>query len=371
MEILNQTPRLLLERGNDELGWKLEELTSGQSAGVQQLTVHCGQKQLVVLPTRGMGLWKASNNDVPFGWHSPIAGPVHPAFVPVSEPSGLGWLDGFDEMTVRCGLISNGAPDFDDQGTLTWPLHGRIANLPAHDVAVEMDETAGTISIKGKVNEHRFHFHRLQLETEISLDRESDEIRILDTVTNLSERSQGIQMLYHNNFGSPVLKIGSVFHAPVKKLVPRDAHAASDLENWTVYGEPDSSVAERVYLMEMQADSNGQTTAVLTDPEGKVGVSINYDTNALPYFSLWKNTPAECDGYATGLEPATNFPNPRSFEESNGRVVELAAGQTHTMELSLGLLTSEATVQAAIDRVQELQASVPEIHQQPTDDWCS
>ena len=48
------------------------------------------------------------------GWKSPVHGPVHPNFVPLNEPSGLGWLDGFDELFVRCGLESNGAPDFDD-----------------------------------------------------------------------------------------------------------------------------------------------------------------------------------------------------------------------------------------------------------------
>ena len=47
------------------------------------------------------------------GWKSPIAGPVHPSLVSLGEPSGLGWLDGFDEFIVRCGLESNGAPDFD------------------------------------------------------------------------------------------------------------------------------------------------------------------------------------------------------------------------------------------------------------------
>ena len=46
------------------------------------------------------------------------------------EPSGLGWLDGFDELLVRCGLESNGAPEFNPNGSLRYPLHGKIANMP-------------------------------------------------------------------------------------------------------------------------------------------------------------------------------------------------------------------------------------------------
>ena len=47
--------------------------------------------------------------------------PVHPAFVPIAEPSGVGWLSGFDELMCRCGLESNGAPDFDERGQLAFP----------------------------------------------------------------------------------------------------------------------------------------------------------------------------------------------------------------------------------------------------------
>ena len=32
------------------------------------------------------------------------------------DPGGLGWLEGFDELFVRCGLDSNGPPLFDAQG---------------------------------------------------------------------------------------------------------------------------------------------------------------------------------------------------------------------------------------------------------------
>ena len=109
--------------GTEQLGFQYTRLGHGPSAGVDQVTLHCGSKKLVVLPTRGMGIWEAKNADVRFGWNSPIQGPVHPMFVPVAEPSGLGWLEGFDEMLTRCGLASNGAPDFDEQGNLLWPLH--------------------------------------------------------------------------------------------------------------------------------------------------------------------------------------------------------------------------------------------------------
>ncbi len=78
----------------------------GLSEGVDELRIHNGRFSFTVLPTRGMGIWKARWDDqLEIGWQSPVPGPVHPRFVPLTEPSGLGWLDGFDELLCRCGAL--------------------------------------------------------------------------------------------------------------------------------------------------------------------------------------------------------------------------------------------------------------------------
>jgi len=90
-------------------------LRGGLSDGVEIIHVANGKLKFGILLSRGMSLTTASCEGVDFGWQSPVAGPVHPKFVPLNEPSGLGWLDGFTEMMVRCGLESNGAPEFDSE----------------------------------------------------------------------------------------------------------------------------------------------------------------------------------------------------------------------------------------------------------------
>src|SRR6202008_2548122 len=106
----------------------ISTLHGGRREGVQVAEVNNGRLRLALLPQRGMGIWKAWVDGVEFGWQSPVQGPVHPAFVPLEDASGLGWLEGFDELLCRCGLQSNGAPDFDAHGSVLHPLHGRIAN---------------------------------------------------------------------------------------------------------------------------------------------------------------------------------------------------------------------------------------------------
>jgi galactose mutarotase-like enzyme len=362
---------VLPSRNLTNVGFEIKRLSGGLSDGVEVLTIRCGTKKVEILTTRGLGIGQAENEGVRFGWDSPIAGPVHPQFVPISEPSGLGWLDGFDEMMVRCGLGNNGAPDFDDNGQLVWPLHGRIANLPGSDVVVELDDDAGTISVSGIVNESRFHFYRLELATTISLSIDSDEIQIVDRVTNRSNRPATFQMLYHSNFGPPVLEAGAKFYGPVKKVAPRDDHAAKSIANWDTYAEADAGYAEEVFFMDVQADDNGQALVLVANADQSVAASLRYEAQNLPCFTLWKNTVGVADGYVTGMEPGTNFPNPRSFEESKGRVVKLSAGESSTLEMSIGMLVGKSTISSAIDEVRSIYSEKPEVAEQPDPSWSA
>src|SRR5690349_20910403 len=132
---------------------RLRRLSGGKSEGVQLVEIDNGAMCIDVLPTRGMGIWRARRGDAALGWQAPTHNPVHPIFVPLMEPAGLGWLDGFNELLCRCGLESNGPPEFDDSGRLLRPLHGRIANTPAHFVELSVDEDAGRLTLKGIVDE--------------------------------------------------------------------------------------------------------------------------------------------------------------------------------------------------------------------------
>ena len=53
------------------------------------------------------------------------------------------------------------------------------------------------------------------------------------------------------------------------------------------------------------------------------GVSLAFNKTAAPWFTLWKDTAGEADGYVTGLEPGTNFPNPRALKRPKNRVSSL------------------------------------------------
>lgn len=360
--------------GGSARGYSVSKRTlrGGRSEGVDLVRINNGRLSFDVLPTRGMSLWKAWLGETEFGWKSPVRGPIHPAYVPVAESSGLGWLDGFDELLVRCGLESNGAPEFDEHGRVRYPLHGRIGNLPAHEVQLDVDGATGQITLGGVVDECRFHFLKLRLTSTITTRVGEPTIEIHDTIENLSASPAEAQLLYHVNFGVPLLDAGAQVVGPVKAVVPRNARAAEGIGNWNSYAAEQPGFEEQVYFADLHADDAGQTRVLLKNSHSTQGVSLVYARRQLPCFTVWKNTTAVDDGCVTGLEPGTNFPNPRTFEGEQGRVVRLAPRQKREFRLTLHFHGEPGQVADAEQAVARLQAGREStLFSSPQKGWCA
>jgi hypothetical protein len=157
-------------------GWSVKRtiLRSGKQDGVDLLIVDNGKLVITVVPTRGMGILSVVAGDLRLGWDSPVKDVVHPKFINLQERGGLGWLEGFNEFIVRCGLEFNGHPGTDkfinnvgDEASMDLTLHGKIANIPATQVSVSM--TGDAVVVRGRVDERMFYGPKLELWTELSV----------------------------------------------------------------------------------------------------------------------------------------------------------------------------------------------------------
>lgn len=349
-------------------------LMGGPSNGVDIIEVNNGALSFTIVPTRGMGLWRAEYNGMVLGWHSPVRGPVNPAFVNELERGGLGWLRGFDETIVRCGLESNGAPCRDtvtnnmgQPAEVDLTLHGKIANTLASYVAVEfIPGDPGEIVVTGRVCETGLFVPQLCLTTRFSTKIGSNALSIVDKVTNTKGIDGEMQMLYHCNFGAPVLEEDALLEIPAALVAPRDERAAEGIETYDRYLGPTTGYTEQCYWYDTLGDSDGNTLAMLRNRKGDKGVVIRYNRNELPCFTQWKNTASEANGYVTGLEPATNYPNPKPFERNHGRVVELEPGASYTINLTMEALDSAAGISAVQREIAGIQGDAEKIiHREP------
>jgi hypothetical protein len=358
--------------GNDTLrlptphAWALRKRTlrGGLRDGVDVVEIDNGALSLSVLPTRGMGLWRGTYRGLSLGWRSPVAGPVHPNFVNLADRGGLGWLAGFDELLCRCGMASNGPPGEDaftdahghahrDQLT----LHGRIANLPAQVVEVRVGlDPPFEMAVTGVVEEAALFFPQFRLTATYTTIPGSNKVVIHDVVENRSAQPAELQVLYHCNLGPPFLEAGARVLAPVRELAPQTARAAEGIDTYDTYAGPTAGFAEQVYLYQFAADRHGHTLAVLLNAAADKAVAVRFNPAELPCFTVWKNTAAAADGYVTGLEPATNYPNFKGFERKQGRVRSLAPGGRWECRWSLEVADTAAAVTAVLTEVATLQA---------------
>jgi hypothetical protein len=318
---------------------ELQRLRGGKREGVELLTVDNGLFSFDILPTRGMGLWQGRLGNLRLGWDSPIHGPVHPSFVNLVDRGGLGWLDGFDEWLCRCGLSSLGPPCNDPKTGEVLTLHGRIANQPAHHLEARIQLAPPfALEIIGHVEESTPLLAGWELRTTYRTFPGSNRLVVADEIVNLRQRPQELYLLYHINFGPPLLGPGSRVEIPHTSIEPRDERAKEGLATWHSYEPPRPGYAEQVYVFRPQADADGHAWARLQDPAGKNACRLIWKVAELPYFCLWKNSMPESDGYVTGLEPATCFPLTRPQERDAGRAILVPPGVSYRCGLTIEVL---------------------------------
>jgi len=339
--------------------WSIRKRTlrGGLRDGIDLIEVHNGALSYSVLPTRGMGLWRGEYRGNFLGWRSPVQGPVHPQFVNLADHGGLGWLTGFDELLCRCGLSSNGPPGADAETRTPLTLHGRIANLPAQAVEVRVSlDPPYELSVSGEVEETALFCPQLRLNTTYTTVPGSNRLVIHDIVTNRAARPVEMQLLYHCNLGPPFLEAGSRVLAPIREMAPQTPRAAEGIDTHETCAGPLVGFAEQVYLYDLLADSRGHTLALLINATADRAVALRFNRQELPCFTVWKNTGAIEEGYVAGLEPATNYPNFKSFERRQGRVPMLPPGGRWECRWSLEVADSAPAVAALMAEVATLQA---------------
>lgn len=338
-------------------------LRGGKQEGVELIAIDNGKLLITMIPARGLSLLEVRSGDLRLGWDSPVKEVVDPRFIDLGSRGGLGWLEGFNEMMVRCGLEFAGHPGRDEfvdntgaRAEMDLTLHGKVGNIPASGVEVVVDRAPPhRIRVRGVVHERTFFGPKLELAAEVSTVPGSSTFRVDDAVTNRGATPQEFQLIYHSNFGAPLLERGATVVAPVERVAPMNDHAAGAIGRYGTYDGPAVGFIEQVYLVSPLADDRGRTVVLLRNAARDRGASIRWSTRELPYLTIWKNTGAVEDGYVTGLEPATGFPFNRKIERQSGRVPKLAPGETRAFSLEFGLHSGKEDVDAVARAIAAIQ----------------
>ena len=201
-------------------GLRRFEWSEGAEAGSQQIQVRTAAGlTFYVSPSRALDISLAEFGGVPLSWQS-ASGDVHPAYY---DAEGIEFLrTAVGGLLMTCGLTYVGAPG-EDEGQ-AFGLHGRVHHLPARHVSAGGNWVGDEyeMEISGAVDETRIFGDHLRLRRRIRCLLGQNRIEITDTVSNAGFAPSPHMILYHFNFGFPLLDRETTFRFPSSRVVPRD-----------------------------------------------------------------------------------------------------------------------------------------------------
>ena len=319
---------------------RLVTLDDGPERGVRAALCRTGGGlAFMVLLDRGLDIGPADYKGIPLAWQSGT-GAANPAR---HELAGKGWLRTFHGgLLALCGLTTAGYSDeypVDPANGESLGLHGRIGTIPAYDVRIERDVTdAGmTLRLHGTVDEVSLFGPKLRLQRTLEFDGGGAEIRITDTVRNFGGQPAPLMVLYHLNFGFPLLSPDSIMTSPAAEIVPRDAIAETGLGQWNIFTPPQPGFAEQVYWHHVPPGA-GEVEAAISNPALGVGVAVRYDSTTLTGLTEWKQM--GFGDYVLGIEPGNCYPVGRALAREQGALTELGPGEEVTYRLALRVTAS-------------------------------
>ena len=329
------TRRELMKRAGDIsqiCGVRQSVLDDGPGRGMRVLDVNTGGSlSFSVLPDRGMDIGWCRYNNIPVGFISK-AGPVSPA---LAQHGGDAFLRSFTAgLLTTCGYTHMGAPCV-DLGT-SLGLHGRAHALVADNTAAtcRWEGDAYVMTLRGTMREASALGENLQLTREIRAEAGEDRFGITDEVENCGYDPQPLMILYHFNFGFPLVGPDTkLISSPCRSVAPRDGRAAMGLEQCSIFSDPVHGFAEQVFYHDLEPEADGTVFAGLHNPALPLNVKIRFQRSELPYLVEWKQM-GEGD-YVCGIEPATWKPEGRAKAREQGELLFIQPGETRIFHLEL------------------------------------
>lgn len=299
-------------------------LAEGRARGAQVIEVEtAGGLALDVLADSGLDFGRCKFRGKNMAWISKNGYDAPTVFSP-HENEFLHTFPG--GLLHTCGL-RNAGPACRD-GDEWHPLHGRFHGLAAENVSAQIEEDE--IVIRGVVRETALFGHLLEVKRTIRLPVFGASVTVSDTVTNLSPRDEEIMMIYHCNFGYPLLDENAVLSLPeARETVPRTPFAATGLHKALTFEKPVPGEEERVFFQKMARDFS----ASLFNPSLGVRMDMTWSGETLPILSEWRSMAS--GDYVLGLEPTDCYIMGRAAERKNGTLPVLRAFEsvTHTVKI--------------------------------------
>lgn len=316
-------------------------LDNGQGKGVRIAWINTGSGlRFKVVFDRAMDIADAFYNQNSLTWISHVGvSPPDP-----SATTGINWLNGFGGgLLTTCGLTHVGGPEKDVHGERG--LHDRISHAPATIESIfQPDLRTGKLemSITGRMLQSTVFGPHMEIKRTIAAKLGKPIIKINDEVTNLSNEPAPHMLLYHFNFGWPLIDKGTkiVWEGQWKsrgnKFDNLIFNAGSDFKTCRDPIEEHKGCGESVVFIDIDSDSSGTSECAILNPDLSLYVRLRFKKKQLPWLTNWQHWGKH--EYVTALEPGTHPPIGQSAAREQGELIFIQPGETKTYELEIEVI---------------------------------
>ena len=324
-------------------GIETSVLDNGLGRGVRIAWFNTGSGlRFKVVIDRAMDIADAFFNQHSIAWFS------HPGVMapqPFSN-KGADWLRTFGGgLVTTCGLSHVGGDEKDEFGERG--VHDLISNTPAEIISIiQPDPARGiyTMSMTGIIKQAKIFGPALELKRTISATLGEACIQIHDEIINRGNESAPHMLLYHCNFGWPLIDEGTkiLWNGTWK---PRDGNPnkifreGNDFKKCLPPLNDHQGSGEEVAFIDPQADDDGFCTCGLENSKLGLRVNLKFQKKQLPCLTNWQHFGK--GEYVVGLEPGTNPPIGQSQARRQNELIQLAPGETRNYALEIELTTNK------------------------------
>lgn len=318
---------------------------AGRKTRIAWVNTGSGLRFKVVID-RAMDIADSFYNQHSLAWlsHTGITAPE-----PFSN-EGIDWLKTFGGgLLTTCGLTHVGGPESDAYGPRG--LHDQISNLPAElESITQPDPMFGKMdmSITGRIKQTQVLGPNLELKRSISATLGEATIRIYDEVINRGNIPAPHMLLYHFNFGWPLVDEGTdiIWQG---EWQPRDGGINNKIfrEGYNFRKcprplEEHSGNGEAVAFINAEPGSTGQCTCGLYNSQIGVGLALRFQKKQLPWLTNWQHWGK--GEYVTGLEPGTHPPIGQAKAREQEELIFLQPGETRAYNLEIEVLEKQEKI---------------------------
>ncbi|MFH5832190.1 aldose 1-epimerase family protein [Halalkalibaculum sp. DA3122] len=312
-------------------------LDNGHGHGIRVARVDTGAGlRFNVVLDRAMDIAEAFYNEYSLSWlsHSGTT-PANPA-----ATEGIKWLDSFPGgLVTTCGLTHVGGPEEDEHGKRG--LHDRISNIPATIESVIQPDLVNKnleMSITGKMLQSSVFGPHLELKRTISATLGKAAIAIHDEVTNVGNTPAPHMLLYHVNFGWPLVDEGA-------EIVWEGKWKSRDEESSKIFNEgtdfkrcpppmdAHSGPGEAAAFLDLDADEAGICHCGIRNSTIGLDLELSFPKSQMPWVTNWQHWGR--NEYVTALEPGTHPPIGQSTARENGDLITLDVGETRSYDTEI------------------------------------